>query len=49
VHDETLNKIIAKNDFPNNLLATVQLNYNFIHAWNSMQNIMRDLAWNHAL
>jgi len=29
--------------------STVQLNYNFIHAWNSMQNTTCDLAWNHAL
>jgi len=28
---------------------TVQLNYNFTHTWNPMQNTKRDLAWKYAL
>jgi len=31
------------------LKGMVQLNYNFTHAWNPMQNTTRDLTWKHAL
>jgi len=33
----------------NRLVLMVQLNYNFTHAWNPMQNTTRDLAWKYAL